>query len=181
MKTGRSHSPIRPEPTLRSLLAAALLALLAIGCGQPADDTETAETPAPIAETPADESEAAVEDGGAKLYSVRGEVIENHGDRTPRGLVLHHEAIDDFESITGDVWGMDSMTMPFLVSDDVTLDDLAEGDKIAFTLRVDWSDDDTPQIVTGLEKLPADTELEFRTARPPAPADETLPADPEDR
>ena len=60
---------------------------------------------------------------------------------------------------------MDSMAMPFPVAKGVPLEGLAANDKVEITLHVDW-EADSPVEITRLRKLPPDTKLVFREARP---------------
>ena len=100
-----------------------------------------------------------------RTYTVRGEVVELPA--VPGGdLVLHHEAIDSLQGVDGRVWGMDAMVMPFSVGAGVSLDGLQVGDKVAITLRVDWLGD-RPHVITGLQRLPPETELVFRRSVSP--------------
>ncbi len=121
--------------------AAALLAALA-GCG-----TE----PTPPA---------------ARSYVVRGEVVELPPPGG-RDLVLHHEAIDDLVGVDGAIWGMDAMVMPFTLAEGVGLDGIARGDKVEVSLAVDWLGSQ-PHRITRLRRLPDDTPLVFRRAKPGA-------------
>ena len=117
---------------------------------------------------------AGAEDDGtaAAHYTVRGQVSQLPEAGHPgSNLVIRHEAIDDFVSSDGERVGMGSMAMPFPVADDVSLAGIEPGDKVRFTLVVDWDGDPAYQ-VTDLEKLPADTELVYGKAHPPATAPE---------
>ena len=100
-----------------------------------------------------------------RLHSFRAEVkqVPSPGNGE---LFLHHEAIDDWTSRDGEAMGMDSMTMGFAVADGVSLEGIQPGDKVEATLRVDW-EARMPVEITALRKLPPDTRLEFREARPP--------------
>ncbi len=83
-----------------------------------------------------------------------------HGD-----LMLRHEAIDGFVDRDGKAVGMDPMSMPFPVAEGLSLADLKPGDFIRCTLEVDWQQR-SPVKISAIEKLPADTKLTFREARP---------------
>lgn len=112
----------------------------------------------------------AADDASAKLrrYTVRGEIVSLPGPAGPRQLSLRHEAIDDFADASGKVVGMGSMVMPFDVAPGVALGDLRAGDKVEVRFAVGWS---PPLLqVEQLSKLPGETALEFRAARPPAGA-----------
>jgi len=93
-------------------------------------------------------------------YTVRGEVLEVLED----ALVLHHEAIDDFVGSDGRVKGMDSMVMGFHLGPGMRPDVAHEGDKVRFRFEVRPEGRD--HVVTEVEKLPADTVLDFRAAHP---------------
>ena len=56
---------------------------------------------------------------------------------------------------------MASMTMPFPLGDGINLDGYAVGDKVSFDFVVNWESSSPAWQVTNLEKLPADTELNF--------------------
>lgn len=105
--------------------------------------------------------------GDVDTYETRGVVVRVPDPADPlSNLDIRHEAIDDFRSIDGEVVGMGSMSMPFPLADGVDLGAIAPGDKVAFTLEVEW-EGEPPYRVTRIEKLPADTELDFREASPP--------------
>jgi hypothetical protein len=80
-------------------------------------------------------------------------------------LYLYHEPIDDWVGRDGKRDGMDTMAMPFPVAGGVPLAGVAANDKVEVTLHVDWTADRAVEI-TRLRKLPADTRLVFRSARP---------------
>jgi|GEM_PF-1324873 len=105
-------------------------------------------------------------------YVVRAQVVDLPSPGNGNLLQLHHEPIDNFVTRDGQTEGMDSMTMPFLVADNVSLRDIHPGDKIEVILHVDWKTERSVQI-TGLRKLDPGLRLDFRAARPPAPAAET--------
>jgi len=97
-------------------------------------------------------------------------------------LKIHHVQIPDFKTKDGTVHvnakgvsGMSSMTMPFPVGEGVDLSGLAVGDKVKFTFMVDWSGQGkTAWAVTKIEKMPADTAIDYSNAvvAEDAPADE---------
>jgi Cu/Ag efflux protein CusF len=92
-------------------------------------------------------------------YTTRGQVIElpaaAGGD-----LTLHHETVADFRARDGKTTHMDSMSMPFAVAPNVSLDGIATGDKVDVTFEVRW-EGGPPLRITRLEELPADTALVF--------------------
>ena len=138
---------------LRALAAGAFLTLAACGGAEP----EPADNPEPTA--------AAA--GSAEVYTLRAEVVEMPDPTDPTtGFYLHHEPIHRFRNMDGEVDGMDSMTMPFAVGDDVSLEGISEGDKVEFDLSVDWEGDPMMEIVR-VEVIPSDTQLDFGKAQPP--------------
>jgi len=141
----------------------ALLAICA-GC--------SGEQPAPVATAP-----AAAPAVSADVYIVRGEVATLPAPERPtRGFYVHHEAIDNFRGSHGTIIGMDAMTMLFPLDDPALLEGLAVGDKVELTYEVNWHGEPM-QRVTALRRLPADTELVFRNARPPRGAEEPSGSD----
>ena len=130
-----------------SCLLTASLALVACGGG---DESPTATD---------DGAEAAAAADG--VYRSRGEVVALPDPAKPGSqLSIHHEAIPDFASYEGEVVGMSPMTMPFPTAPSLDLAGLEVGDPVAFTLEVRW-DGSPPYQITAIEKLPADTELDF--------------------
>lgn len=96
--------------------------------------------------------------GHVQSYHVRGR-IEDLPDpaRPASGLAIHHEEIKNFARKDGTL-GMSSMTMDFPYAKSVSLAGLAIGDKIEFTLEVNWAGFPMFQVTT-IAKLPADTVL----------------------
>lgn len=138
----------KPHPTFLCLLAVLLLG--ACGGGEPAETGEDE------AAGPADQS-----------YTVRGEVVAPP-DRERRGvrqLRVRHEAIPDFVGFDGEVVGMASMTMPFPVAPDVSLEGVEPGDPVELTFEVRW-EGSPPLRIVGLRKLPPGTALDFETEEP---------------
>ncbi len=135
--------------------AAFLLALSLLATGVACRDSSRSAAPA-----------GATEDG-LRRYTIRAEVVRlPEAAAGKREVALRHEAIDDFADAAGKVVGMGSMVMPFEVAPPVALDGVGVGDKVEARFAVGWS----PPVlrVEQLRKLPADTALEFRAARPPA-------------
>ncbi len=94
-------------------------------------------------------------------YEVRGVVRQLPRPAAPQPEIwIRHESISDFVDISGKVTGMDSMTMPFFPAQELSLDGIAVGDKITCKLEVDWQAT-LPAQVTAIEKLPAETVLEW--------------------
>jgi len=96
-------------------------------------------------------------------YTVRAQVVQ---PPDANGLYIYHEAIDDWVSRDGKVEGMDTMAMPFPVAKGVPLAGIQANDKVAVTMHVDWNAE-TPVEITRVRKLPPDTRLVFRAAKPP--------------
>lgn len=142
-----------PRPTTIARLAAscALAALLAggIGCGGEEERSPT---------RGAGEGREREPD---QVYTVRGAIRQLPDPENPAaGLQIQHENIPDFADKTGAVVGMKPMIMPFTPAPELDLSGLSLGDKVSFTFDVDW--DGSPMIVvTEIEPLPAETELDF--------------------
>lgn len=98
-------------------------------------------------------------EGKVHLYTVRGEVRQLPDPAQPgSGLYILHEAIPDFTNREGQAIGMEAMTMPFPVDEEVSLAGVQPGDPVEFELRVAW--EGSPEIqITGLRELPAGTKL----------------------
>lgn len=137
----------------RLLLPAALLLLALAACRDSAPAPAAGPAPGPA--------------DGLRRYTVRAELVRLPDPAAPRREVaLRHEAIDDFADANGKVVGMGAMVMPFELAPGVSLDGLAAGEKVEARFAVGWS---PPLLrVEQLRKLPADTALEFRAARPAA-------------
>ena len=98
----------------------------------------------------------------AQDYEVRGEVVRLPGAGDPaREIWLRHEAIPGFRDERGQAVGMGSMTMQFPLAEQVSVADLAVGDVVRFHLQVRWHDPTRPAAILSLEKLPAETRLDF--------------------
>jgi hypothetical protein len=112
----------------------------------------------------------APESGGqatGHTYKVRGQVTQLPDPANPgSGLYLQHEAVDDFVDREGKTVGMDPMNMPFPVAAGVSLEGIAPADYVEIDLHVDWQAD-SPVAITRIRKLPPDTRLVFRAAKPP--------------
>ncbi len=119
---------------------------------------------------PAEEPEAALPEAQQVYTGVRGEVaaLPTEGPAA-QPLMIHHEAIPDFAGADGQVHqnadgtpGMKSMTMPFpAFAPGVSLEGIEAGDKVAFELSVAWENGRPTYWISGIEELPADTELDF--------------------
>ena len=110
----------------------------------------------------------------AHTYESRGIVQKLPGESPDAQLMIQHEPLPDFKNSAGKVVGMNSMTMPFPPADDVSVENLAVGDKVRFTFEVQW-EPSAGWTLTAVEKLPADTTLNFNDAatKPDeAPSDE---------
>lgn len=90
-------------------------------------------------------------------FEVRGQVTHLPHDGHNK-IDIHHEAIPDFIGISGGVEPMAAMVMGMSLGQGVDLEGIAVGDKVKFTLAVQWGD--TPSYwIENVEKLPADTHL----------------------
>ena len=154
-----------------ALAAASLFALasaIGIGCEKPAPGP----TQQPSAAQPAPSDSPA----HTHTYHSRGIIKSIPVVGNPASeLQIQHEAINDFVGASGEVVGMNAMTMPFPnLSDGVTLDGLAVGDKIAFAFTNTWSGPASSRsprwVIDSISKLPADTELVFEKKQTPGSA-----------
>ena len=108
-------------------------------------------------------------------YKTRGIIMSLPVPGSPASeLQIQHEAIDGFVGASGEVVGMNAMTMPFpRLATGVTLDGLVKGDKVEFTFTNTWSGPAGSRrpdwVVDSMAKLPADTELVFGQKQTPAP------------
>lgn len=119
------------------------ISLGGIGCGPNGDSAD--ENPPP------------------RSYQLRGTVRQvSNPDGANAQVWIHHEAVEEFIGIDGEVRPMQAMTMPFSVSGTLGISTLTPGTKIAFELTVDWSAD-KPGLITAIETLPEDTVLDFET------------------
>jgi Cu/Ag efflux protein CusF len=92
-------------------------------------------------------------------YEVRGEVTRLPSPAAD-ALFVRHEAIPEFVDMDGEAAAMESMTMPFPLADGVDLAGIEPGDKVRFTLEVEW-EGDPPYRITRVEELPAATALDL--------------------
>lgn len=100
-------------------------------------------------------------------YTVRAMVVQAPDPaNSAAGLYLYHEAVDDWIGRDGKMDGMDTMAMPFPVARGVSLAGIRTNDKVEVTMHVDW-DAAAPVEIIHLRKLPPDTKLVFRAAKPP--------------
>jgi len=96
---------------------------------------------------------------GSQTYEMRGVVRRIQGsDPAGRQIWIFHERVESFVDIKGVASDMEAMTMPFYPAKRVSIEGFDPGDKIEFTLEVDW-DARIPAQITGIRKLPANTEL----------------------
>ncbi|MEM7049591.1 MAG: copper-binding protein [Acidobacteriota bacterium] len=95
------------------------------------------------------------------IYDSRAQVVSLPGESAVESaLYLHHEAIDEFRDLDGEIVGMPSMTMPFPVASEVDLSEVEIGDKVSFSFEVRW-EGDPPYQVLRIEALPPQTELQL--------------------
>jgi Cu/Ag efflux protein CusF len=95
-----------------------------------------------------------------QTYTVRARVVSLPSE-TSQYLQVHHEAIPDFVGGSGEVVGMEEMTMPFpWMHPLIDLAVLKPGDVVAITFEVRYKADPR-SLVTKIEKLPAETTLNF--------------------
>lgn len=162
------------KTSARSFIHATLSAALLLGCGGVLSGCPKGGAPA---------SKAAGLDRAPDVsYTTRG-VVESlpAADKPTSEFIVRHEAIDDFLNPVNGKLGMNAMSMPFTLGKGVSLDGIKLGDKVSLTFGV-WykpgaAGTDRKSIdsyaVTRIAALPADTQLEFRPAKPaPAKPDE---------
>jgi Cu/Ag efflux protein CusF len=129
--------------TLRPIFLLTVAGLALFGCGR---------------------EDAAMQPAVVHSYEVRGVVRQLPRPDTPQPeLWIHHESIPTFVDINGEAKGMEAMTMPFIPAEGLSLDGIVVGDKVTFALEVDWGAT-PPATITTIEKLPADTLLEWEAA-----------------
>ena len=133
-----------PVPSRRHRAFEPLLALVAIA----AFGACAAEPDATAADGP--------DQATVQRYETRGVVSRLPSESAP-ALYVRHETIPDFVGFDGEVAAMDSMTMPFPLAEGIDLAGIEPGDKVAFTLEVEWEGDD-PYRISRIEELPPDTE-----------------------
>ncbi len=137
-----------PVPSRRYRLFETLLALVAIAvfgaCSAEPDATAAAGP---------DEAAA------VQRYEARGVVSRLPTESAP-ALYVRHETIPDFVGFDGEVVAMESMIMPFPLAGGIDLAGIEPGDKVAFTLEVEWESDD-PYRISRIEELPPDTALDL--------------------
>ena len=98
--------------------------------------------------------------GPPDVYTVRGVIAALPDPADPfTQLKISHEAIPDFKTISGQVVGMNAMTMGFTPGPGVSLEGLAVGQKVEFVLEVHR--EKAAMLVTSIEPLPEDTALEL--------------------
>jgi len=120
--------------------------------------------PAPAATSTAQPGGPAGGEAQAELpdsYTVRGVIVAL--PESGEAMRVRHEAIPDFRGRNSEVVGMDAMTMPFPLGDDVELGDLAVGDKVELTFVVTWTGE-KPWHVTEIGRLDPATELDLPQA-----------------
>ncbi len=95
-----------------------------------------------------------------ETYRVRGVIVSLPAAGNPVSeLRIHHEAIPTFINKDGRMEGMGAMTMPFTPATGVSLDGLEVGDKVVFTLRMNFATNRSE--VAEFSELSQDTELNF--------------------
>lgn len=166
--SGRGPPPIETRLTVHYIpamlirrtlisISVAALAWAPAACDDGADPSDPEEEEAAEAEEAPDDEP----DDGAEThrYTVRGEIEDLPADEGD-AVQIHHEEVPDFVDRAGEETGMDSMSMPFGLGDDVSLEALEEGDLVEFTFEVDWEDPQVSRVVE-IEPLPEDAELDL--------------------
>lgn len=162
---------------MKNLMTPAALALIAgltlVGCS---DTNSSTNAPQSDAHSDHDHDHAGHDhdhdhaDREPDTYTgIRGEITKLPDPAVPKSaFMIRHEQIRDFKTADGHVnvtadgiAGMKSMTMPFPLAEGVTLDGYSVGDKVEFDFVVNWGGGAAAWEITRLEKLPADTELDY--------------------
>lgn len=149
-----SH-PTRRSVSLISL--GLLVSAAAVMSGCPKEDTKSTIDEEQI------RSELQTDIWQTASYTVRGQVVSL--PTADDDLMVHHEAIPEYRKPGGT--GMKTMTMPFPLGEEISLEGIEPGDKVSITFTVDYEEGWSPIAyrVTAIEELPADTELDF-TSQP---------------
>ena len=117
----------------------------------------------PIAGCRSKNSRHSVPQGVTYVYHLKGIVrslpVPMQG---PPSMMIKMQAIPNWTGITGQITPMAAMTMPCQLAKTVSPADLAVGDKIAFTYKVNWLQD--RMLITRLKKLPPTTVIHFNLA-----------------
>ncbi|MEL7473117.1 MAG: copper-binding protein [Planctomycetota bacterium] len=102
------------------------------------------------------------------IYETRGVVTSLPDPANPIAeFRIQHEPIHDFLDKDGNMVGMNAMDMSFpALAPGVSIDGIGVGDKVVFAFDVAW-DGDPRWSVTRIDKIDADTVLEFGVAVPP--------------
>ncbi len=104
----------------------------------------------------------------AQTYVIRGEVISvPQADKPGTQFIVKHEPIDRFRGADGQIVGMSTMGMPFTPGKGVSLKGILPGDKIELRWVLQWRPE-SKEYIESLQKLPAETQLRFGEAHPPA-------------
>jgi hypothetical protein len=101
---------------------------------------------------------------GPRSYVVRA-MVAALPTAEDASLTLTQEAIPDFVDRAGERVGLDATTLPLPLAAGVDAPDVAVGDPVEVTLRVDW-ESEQPLELTAVRRLPAGTRLDFGRAPP---------------
>lgn len=171
IESGMNHTHTHVRVAVVGIVAIGLLGFLP-SCkeGKPASNSESTQNHDGHDHEGSDGVDNGGDSAGSPMpdqyhYTVRGEIEQLPSAENPLDdFRVHHEAIHTFVNRKGEMKGMNSMTMPFPLGEGVRLDGFAVGEKISmeFTVvREPWG-----YHVTGIKKLPAETELTYGKADP---------------
>ncbi len=114
----------------------------------------------PIAGCKSKNAGSSVKQGITYVYHLKGIIrslpVPMQG---PPSMMIKMQAIPHWIGINGKVTPMATMTMPCQLAKTVSVADLAVGDKIAFTYKVNWAQD--TMLITRIAKLPQSTVINF--------------------
>ncbi len=114
----------------------------------------------PIAGCKSKNSSSSIKQGFTYVYHLKGIIrslpVPMQG---PPSIMIKMQAVPNWIGINGKVTPMEAMTMPCQLAKTVSVADLAVGDKIAFTYKVNWTQD--RMLITDMKKLPPTTVINF--------------------
>ena len=157
------HIGFRALRALAMVSIAASCAVLLPGCS----DSEESEAPNAAAAT--EDSETVRVD----QYVVRGEVVRIPGADDPAAeFMVRHEAIPHYRASASKL-GMNTMTMPFPLAPELSLEGVHVGDKVELTFEVRFDTEKDRPIAyhaTEVRTLPPETVLDFTPLPKSTPA-----------
>jgi hypothetical protein len=103
---------------------------------------------------------SAAPQGVTYTYHLRGIVRAlPQAGQSPRSIEIKTQAIPNWVNFNGKIHPMMAMTMPYQLAHGLPLDGIAQGDKVAFTYKVNWTADQ--MVISGISRLPPKTIVNF--------------------